>query len=158
MPRIVFVSSESHRNAKEFEWDTFGKFKDHNMSKTVERYGYYKLLLTTFSVELSRRLNSSGKKDYSVFALCPGPVNSNIAREAPKWVQPPMKLLFRIFFSSPEKAAEPVVYLSTSKDMEGKARDYLFLMSRKEVDAKALDPNNGTKLWDLSEQLLKSIL
>lgn len=158
VPRIVFVSSESHRNAKEFEWDTFGEFKDHNMSKTVERYGYYKLLLTTFSVELSRRLNSSGKTNYSVFALCPGPVNSNIAREAPKWVQPPMKLLFRIFFSSPEKAAEPVVYLSTSKDMEGKPRDYLFLMSRKEVDEKALDPDNGKKLWDLSEQLLKSIL
>jgi NAD(P)-dependent dehydrogenase (short-subunit alcohol dehydrogenase family) len=155
IPRIIFVSSESHRNPDAFEWDTFGQFKDHKMAKTVERYGYYKLLMTTFSQELSRRLNnSSDRAAYSVFALCPGPVNSNIAREAPKWVQPPMKLVFKLFFSSPEKAAEPVVYLTTSKDLEGKATDYLFLMSRKEIDEKATDPENGKRLWEATEQLL----
>ena len=157
IPRIIFVSSESHRNPSEFEWDSFGQFQDHKMAKTVERYGYYKLLMTTFSQELSRRLNMGGKTDYSVFALCPGPVNSNIAREAPKWVQPPMKLVFKIFFSSPEKAAEPVVYLSASKDLEGKATDYLFLMSRKEIDDKATDPGNGKRLWEATEELLQSM-
>jgi NAD(P)-dependent dehydrogenase (short-subunit alcohol dehydrogenase family) len=157
IPRIIFVSSESHRNPNEFEWDTFGDFKDHKMAKTVERYGYYKLLMTTFSQELSRRLNTSDKTAYSVFALCPGPVNSNIAREAPKWVQPPMKLVFKLFFSSPEKAAEPVVYLATSKDVEGKATDYLFLMSRKEIDEKATDPENGRRLWEATEELLASM-
>ena len=157
IPRIIFVSSESHRNPNEFEWDSFGDFKDHKMAKTVERYGYYKLLMTIFSQELSRRLNTSDKTAYSVFALCPGPVNSNIAREAPKWVQPPMKLVFKLFFSSPEKAAEPVVYLATSKDVEGKATDYLFLMSRKEIDEKATDPENGRRLWEATEELLGSM-
>ena len=157
IPRIIFVSSESHRNPNEFEWDSFGDFKDHKMAKTVERYGYYKLLMTTFSQELSRRLNTSDKTAYSVFALCPGPVNSNIAREAPKWVQPPMKLVFKLFFSSPEKAAEPVVYLATSKDVEGKATDYLFLMSRKEIDEKATAPENGRRLWEATEELLASM-
>jgi len=157
-PRIIFVSSESHRNPAAFEWDDFGKFREHSMSKTVERYGYYKLLLTTFSCELSRRLNAKGKTAYSVFALCPGPVNSNIARKAPKWVQGPMKLVFKLFFRSPEKAAEPVVYLATSKSVEGSASDYLFLMSRKEVDEKASDPKNGQRLWDATEQLLKGVL
>ena len=95
---IIFVSSESHRNPTAFEWDTFGEFQAHKMAKTVERYGYYKLLMTTFSQELSRRLNLD-KTNYSVFALCPGPVNSNIAREAPKMVQPVMKLVFKIFFN-----------------------------------------------------------
>ena len=28
IPRIIFVSSESHRNPDEFEWDDFGVFKD----------------------------------------------------------------------------------------------------------------------------------
>ena len=154
IPRIVFVSSESHRNPKAFEWDTFGDFQEHKMAKTVERYGYYKLLMTTFAQELERRLNAD-KINYSVFALCPGPVNSNIAREAPKLVQPVMKLVFKIFFSSPEKAAEPVVYLTTSKDVEGKDKDYLFLMSRRPVDDNASDPENGKRLWDLTENLLK---
>jgi len=154
IPRIIFVSSESHRNPKAFEWDTFGAFQEHKMAKTVERYGYYKLLMTTFSRELERRLNAD-KINYSVFALCPGPVNSNIAREAPKLVQPLMKLVFKIFFSPPEKAAEPVVYLSASKELEGKPTDYLFLMSRRPVDDIASDPENGKRLWELTENLLK---
>jgi NAD(P)-dependent dehydrogenase (short-subunit alcohol dehydrogenase family) len=156
-PRIVFVSSESHRHPPEFNWDAFGVYKDYGMNKTVEYYGYYKLLLTTYTYELSRRLNANGGKPVSVFALCPGPVNSNIAREAPGIFQPVMKLVFAMFFKSPKKAAEPVVYLAISKDLEGKPYDYLFKMSRKEIDEKAADPENGEKLWRLSEELVLTL-
>lgn len=156
LPRIIIVSSESHRNPERFEWETFGQFVPFTMGKTVERYGYYKLLLTTFSQELERRLNSNESPHFSVFALCPGPVNSNIAREAPKVFHPLLKLVFGIFFRSPEKACEPVEYLAVSPDMEGIPRDYLFLMSRKEVDEKASDPENGKKLWELTEKLLEA--
>lgn len=155
LPRIIFVSSESHRNPEAFEWDDFGNFKEYGMGKSVERYGYYKLLMTTFAQELSRRLNPKGKTHYSVFALCPGPVNSNIAREAPAVFQPLMKLVFKAFFRSPEKAAEPLIYLTASKAVEGKETDYLFLMSRKPVDEKASDAENGKRLWTMTEELLK---
>ena len=154
IPRIIFVSSESHRNPERFEWDEFGVFKDYGMGKSVERYGYYKLLMTTFARELSRRLNTNRHPEFSVFALCPGPVNSNIAREAPAVFQPLLKLVFSIFFRSPGQASEPVVYLVASKDVEGKTNDYLFLMSRKSVDEKADDPENGKRLWHLTENLL----
>ncbi|NOX84999.1 MAG: SDR family NAD(P)-dependent oxidoreductase [Chlorobi bacterium] len=154
LPRIIFVSSESHRNPEKFEWDDFGVFKDYGMGKSVERYGYYKLLMTTFARELSRRLNPGRHPEFSVFALCPGPVNSNIAREAPAIFQPLLKLVFKIFFRSPETASEPVVYLACSKDVEGKGSDYLFLMSRKEVDDKADDPENGKRLWEVTEHFL----
>jgi NAD(P)-dependent dehydrogenase (short-subunit alcohol dehydrogenase family) len=152
-PRIVFVSSESHRHPPAFEWDSFGIYKSYGMQKTVEYYGYYKMLLTTFSFELSRRLHANGNGPVSVFALCPGPVNSGIAREAPGIFQPLMKLVFALFFKSPRKAAEPVVYLAMSKDLEGKPYDYLFKMSRKEIDEKASDKENGERLWRLSEEL-----
>ena len=154
VPRIIVVSSESHRNPKEYRWDEFGVYKEYGMGKTVELYGYYKLLLTTFVNELSRRLNAGNKVNYSVFSLCPGPVNSNIAREAPAIFQPLLKLTFSLFFRSPQKASEPVLYLAASKTVEGKALDYLFLMSRKAMDDKAMDPDNGKKLWDLSRELL----
>jgi len=155
LPRIIFVSSESHRNPTAFEWDDFGNFKDYGMGKSVERYGYYKLLMTTFSQELSRRLNPNKHPEYSIFALCPGPVNSNIAREAPAVFQPLMKLIFKAFFRSPEKACEPVIYLAASKAVEGKPTDYLFLMSRKEIDEKATGPENGKRLWNMTEALLE---
>jgi len=156
-PRIVVVSSESHRNAKSFNWNEFGQFKEFSMGKSVEHYGYTKLLLTTFVNELSTRLNPNNTTHCSVFSLCPGPVNSNIAREAPKVFHPLLKVVFGIFFSSPQKAAEPVLYHVASPDQEGKVLDYLFLMSRKEMDEKAMDPENGQKLWDLSEKLLSNL-
>ncbi len=156
-PRIVFVSSESHRHPPEFNWDAFGVYKEYSMNKTVEYYGYYKLLLTTFTYELSRRLQANGKKPVSVFALCPGPVNSNIAREAPGVFQPLMKLVFAMFFKSPREAAEPVLYLAISRDLEGKPYDYLFKMSRKEIDDMAADPENGKKLWRMSEELVLTL-
>ncbi len=153
IPRIIFVASESHRNPEKFEWVNFGKYQDYTIGKSIELYGYYKLLLTTFSVELSRRLNPGSTTNYSVFSLCPGPVNSNIAREAPKVFIPLLKLVFGIFFKSPANAAIPVVYLAASGDVEEKPFDYLFLMSRKAVDEKAADPGNGKQLWTMSEEL-----
>jgi NAD(P)-dependent dehydrogenase (short-subunit alcohol dehydrogenase family) len=153
VPRIIFVTSESHRNAMEFDWKNFGTFIPHGVGKTVELYGYYKLLLVTFARELSRRLNSEGT-NYSVFALCPGPVNSNIAREAPGVFKPLLRLVFTIFFRSPEKACEPVLYHAASNQQEGKPFDYLFLMEREAIDEKAENPENGEKLWKLSEELL----
>ncbi len=157
VPRIIFVSSESHRHPPEFDWEGFGKYKEYGMKKTVEYYGYYKLLLTTYAAELSRRLNGDGRPPVSVFALCPGPVNSSIAREAPGLVQPIMKLVFALFFKSPAKASEPVEYLAVSKNQEGKTFDYLFKMSRKDIDVKAAEAENGRRLWELSEQLVQKI-
>ncbi|HNQ82276.1 MAG TPA: SDR family NAD(P)-dependent oxidoreductase [Bacteroidales bacterium] len=156
-PRIIFVSSESHRHPAAFDWEGFGIYKTYGMQKTVEYYGYYKLLLTTFARELSRRLNNKGKTEISVFALCPGPVNSGIAREAPGIFQPLMKLVFAMFFKSPKKAAEPVMYLAVSKDQEGKAFDYLFKMTRKDIDEKAEDEENGKRLWKMSENIVKTL-
>ncbi len=158
IPRIIFVSSESHRNPKSFDLEGFGEYREFKISKVMELYGHYKLLMTTFANELSRRLNPDGETNYSVFALCPGPVNSNIAREAPKVFQPLLKLTFSLFFRSPEKACIPVLYLAASKDVEGKAIDYLFLMSRKEMDEKARDEENAEKLWKLSEELRTKLL
>lgn len=156
-PRIIIVASESHRHPDAFDWEAFGVYKSYGMTKTVEYYGYYKLLLTTFAFELSRRLQANGSGPVSVFSLCPGPVNSGIAREAPAIFQPLMKLIFAMFFASPKKAAEPVVYLAVSKDLEGKPFDYLFKMSRKEIDEKASDEENGKKLWKLSEELIQNL-
>ncbi len=155
VPRIIFVSSESHRNPKVFEWDTFGVFQVYGMGKSIERYGYYKLLMTTFAYELSRRLNPGNKTAFSIFAHCPGPVNSNIARETPGIFQPMLKLIFRIFFRSPEAACETVVYQAVSRQLEGMKWNYMFLMSRKPVDEKASDPENGRQLWEKTEELLR---
>ena len=153
IPRIVFVASESHRNAARFDWEGFGNYTPYGIGQSVAMYGYYKLLLITMANELSRRINSGERNTVSVFTLCPGPVNSNIAREAPVIFQPLLKLVFGIFFRSPRKACRPVVYLAASPELEGRTQEYLFLMEPKPMDGKAVDPENGRRLWELSNQL-----
>jgi NAD(P)-dependent dehydrogenase (short-subunit alcohol dehydrogenase family) len=148
--KVIIVSSESHRNAQDIDWASFGTFEPYSMKQTVGRYGYFKLFLTAFAKELSRRTG------HPVRSLCPGPVNSSIAREAPGWMQPLLKMAFSLFFRSPEKASDPVMYF-VSEDSAEKAFDYLFLMRRKEIDEKAIDEANGQRLWKESEALLTSL-
>jgi len=157
LPRIVITSSESHRNPKAFEWEAFGQYKSYGIQESIALYGYYKLMLTTFARELSRRLNGNGQQKASVFAFCPGPVNSNIAREAPTAFQPLLRLVFSLFFRSPEAACESVVYLAASPDLSGKPFDYLFLMARKPIDPKAEDETTARQLWKRSEEVWESV-
>ena len=127
------------------------------MSGSLSEYGRSKLLLSTFACELTRRLIRGEDIDVSVHSLCPGPVNSGIAREAPALILPLLKLIFFIFFRSPKKACEPVIYLCCSGSLEGKTGVYLHIAAEKEPSPSATDPENGKKLWKASEQLVKNI-
>lgn len=157
LARIVFVSSETHRSASDLDFAAFGEFQEYAMSKTVSLYGYYKLMTNTYLQELSSRINSQQKVKISVHSLCPGPVNSNIAREAPKIFHPFIKLIFGLFFSSPQKAAEPVLYLSAAPELEGKTNIYLHLMTQKEVDQRANNPEARKELWKQSLALTQKL-
>ncbi len=162
-PRIVFTSSEVHRTPETVDFSDIGRFHDYGMKGSMQEYGYTKLLLTVFFKELARRLSAPAETpdsggvespDVSVFALCPGPVNSRIARDAPKVLQPLLRLVFSIFFKQPSKAAEPVVYFCCSSEAAGKTGMYLHLMTEKETAPLTLDPENGRKLWEVSEGLV----
>jgi NAD(P)-dependent dehydrogenase (short-subunit alcohol dehydrogenase family) len=111
-PRIVIVSSETHRSAKPLDLDALGDYVEYGAMGGVAQYAHTKLLLCTLASELSRRLHDEQGIDVAVHSLCPGPVNSNMAREAPAWVKPVLKPVMQVFFSPPEVAARPVVYLA----------------------------------------------
>ncbi len=176
-PRIVFVSSETHRSAPPINIESLGSFVEYTMKESVRRYGYTKLLLTTFAWELMRRFSSDAASstspsdasphagelatgddtvDVAVHALCPGAVNTNIARDIPKFLHPIIKLFFLIFFKSPKKASRPVLYLACSRAIEGKSGIYLHMMSPKEPSPQAGDPEIGKKLWRKTEALIKT--
>jgi hypothetical protein len=89
--------------------------------------------------------------------LCPGPVNSNIAREAPGWLQPLLKGVFSLFFRSPEKASDPIMYFATAKEEEVASCPYLFLLQPKAMDEKATSPENGKILWEKSKKLINEL-
>lgn len=157
-PRVIFVSSETHRSSIPIDFDTFGEPVEYGVSDGVKYYGLSKLHLTTYFQELSRRLNpgaNGDNPDVCVHALCPGAVNSNMAREAPTWLKPILKPVMVLFFQSPEKASVPVDYLVASSEMGGKTGEYMHMLRIKDPSEASMDPENGALLWGKTEELLR---
>ncbi len=146
LPRYVVVGSESHRSAR---WDgELGGARSYGAGGSVAEYGRSKLLLSSFAMTLSRKM--AGR--LQVYALCPGAVDSNIAREAPRWSQPLLRLVFALAFQSPQKAAEPVLYLCACDDEP--TGTYVHLLRRKTPSAEAMDEGIGEALWRRTFELL----
>ncbi|MDH4281347.1 MAG: SDR family NAD(P)-dependent oxidoreductase [Myxococcales bacterium] len=157
-PRVIFISSETHRSSIPIDFERFGEPVEYGVSDGVKHYGLSKLHLTTYFHELSRRLNpgSTGEDpDVCVHALCPGAVNSNMAREAPAWLKPILKPVMTRFFQSPEEASIPVDYLVASDAMGRKTGEYMHMMRIKESSEESMDPAKGALLWSKTEELLR---
>lgn len=150
MPRVVFVSSESHRDAGPIDFVKLGRFEPYGAMAGMKVYGYSKLLLNTYAAELARRLEGQ----ISVHSCCPGAVNTDIAREAPEWVKPVLGRVMDRFFRSPEAAAEPVLTLCCARAFEGTTGKYLHVMHEKPAAAESLDPRVGRTLLRESEAMI----
>jgi NAD(P)-dependent dehydrogenase (short-subunit alcohol dehydrogenase family) len=157
-PRIIFVSSETHRSSIPIDFERFGEPVEYGIADGVKYYGLSKLHLTTYFSELSRRLNAGAEQspDVCVHALCPGAVNSNMAREAPAWLKPILKPVMTVFFQSPEKASIPVDYLAVAGEMGRRTGVYMHMMRMKEPSDESRDPANGELLWTKTEALLRA--
>ncbi len=153
-PRIVFITSESHRSSHAIDFERFGAFTEYGIRESLRAYGLSKLVLCTFATELSRRLNPAGSVEVAVHAMCPGGVATNIARHAPLLLKPIVNPVLRRLFQSPEQAAGPVVYLCCAEEAGNVTGMYLHMMQRKAVSRTASDPDNGARLWEASEALV----
>ncbi len=153
-PRIVFVASETYRSAGPIDFENFGTFTDYGLKDGLKYYGLSKLHLCTYAQELSRRLNPEREIRVAVNSLCPGAVNSSLAREAPSFLKPLLYPLMRWFFATPERAAAPVTYACCAEEMGRRSGVYLHVMREREVSALAMDEAAGARLWEASEALL----
>ena len=156
IPRIIFVSSDSHQGSSHIDFEEFGNYFDYGVSKGMNYYSYYKLVLNTLAVEYSRRLNNS-TVTHGVNVICPGPVNTNIIKEAPWILRMVLGGIFSIIFKKPSDAAKAVVYMGISPDYEGKTGEYLHMFNQKSMDEKAYIPEEGKKLWEASQQVWERV-
>jgi NAD(P)-dependent dehydrogenase (short-subunit alcohol dehydrogenase family) len=154
--RLIFISSDSHRGASAVDWNEFGTYFDYGVGKAISNYSYFKLLMNTMATELDRRLKTSGFIG-TVNLICPGPVNSNIIREAPPLLRMVLRGIFTLIFKSPAKAAEPVIYLAGSAGFDKRSNVYLHMFAEKPMDPKVYDAVEGQKLWQASVDLWKRI-
>lgn len=163
-PRVIFVSSEAHQSSDPIDFSRFGAYVEYGLKEGLKHYGTSKLHLSTFAQELSRRLNPEYEKDnnspvnFAIHSLCPGPIASNIARESPGFLKPILTPIMKLFFNSPDKAAEPVVLLACAENMGYRTGTYLHMMREKQASLHATDPAQGTLLWESSQRLLSEFL
>lgn len=155
-PRMIFISSDSHQGSSEIDYSEFGRYVEYGVSKGIGYYSYYKLVTNTMMVELSRRINKHGHQ-MGVNVICPGPVNTEIAKEAPPWLHRLLKGIFWVFFRAPKVAALPVVYMAVSDDYRERSEEYQHMFNEKKMDAKCYDPAAGARLWEESLQLWQKL-
>ena len=155
-PRILFISSDSHRGSSNIDFEQFGKLNKYGVSQGISYYSYYKLVLNTLAIEFNRRINKENQSA-AVHVICPGPVHSNIIREAPFVLRKTLGFIFSIVFRSPEVAAKPVVYMGISDAYENNSGQYLHMFNPKEMDSKVYLEEEGKKLWDHSLDLWKNM-
>ena len=120
---------------------------DASVFNAMERYAFSKLLLTTFSHELARRVPCTIKD------VCPGPVASEIARDAP-WPLGDLTLFgMWLTFPSPSDAALPIV----ERLLAGKTADVHYHMSEvRAAGSHAQDAAVGDWLWKQTAELLRT--
>lgn len=151
-PRVILVSSDSHQGASAIDWEGFGTFAEFGVNGAINNYSYFKLILNTFGAELARRV-----PDVGVHVMCPGPVDTNIVRDAPLALRAFLRGVFKVFFRAPAVAARPVVYMAGSPDLEGQTGRYLHMFRDKRMDDKCYDEAEGARLWDRTVALLESV-
>lgn len=142
-PRVVMVSSESHRTPKKLNFDKFPLNKDQFSSLTA--YGQAKLANVLFANELQRRYAGKG---LTACSLHPGTfVTTNIAGDNIL-----MKLISP-FTKNPNQGAATTVFCAINAKEEDIAGQYL---SHCKINRSTKEANNldvASKLWALSEDV-----
>lgn len=153
--RVVMVGSEEHRQHIIDTDTTLGAPAPHaSWRDAMARYGRSKLLLSVFAHELGRRWRA----DIAVYDICPGPVASDIARDAPPLVASAVAFALRWAFPSAAEAALPVVALAVDAGFaaEHGAPVHHHMSEPRPAGGNASDPALGAWVWAQAQALAEA--
>jgi NAD(P)-dependent dehydrogenase (short-subunit alcohol dehydrogenase family) len=154
-PRVVAVSSESHRSVEPRSPGALGRFVPYTLTGSMKEYSQSKLLLSAWTLAMSRRYREGGRPTIAFHHTCPGAVDTAIAREAPRVVRPVLGALMRAFFRSPDDAAAGVEYLCCAHALAGRSGVYLHVLTEKDAAPAVRDASYGEALLAATERLLE---
>lgn len=113
---------------------------------SLNTFGATKMANLLFTFELARRLENTG---ITVNAIHPGLTRSGIMREGSFLV----RLLTRLFSSSPERVTGPIVQAVVGPEYEKTTGKFLHNGKEIDVPAYAQDLTARQRLWEVSESL-----
>jgi retinol dehydrogenase 14 len=144
--RVVTVSSIAHRQG-DMPFDNL-QF-EHGGYTIMRAYSRSKLANVLFTIELAARLAGTG---VTANCLHPGAVATNIWSYAP-WYTRPLLAVAKLFMMSPETAADTIVYLAASPEVDGHSGGYYEKNRRVPPAPLAQDLALAAKLWQASATL-----
>jgi retinol dehydrogenase 14 len=144
--RVVTVSSIAHRQG-DMPFDNL-QF-EHGGYTIMRAYSRSKLANVLFTIELAARLAGTG---VTANCLHPGAVATNIWSYAP-WYTRPLLAVAKLFMMSPETAADTIVYLAASPEVDGHSGGYYEKNRRVPPAPLAQDLALAATLWQASATL-----
>ncbi len=140
--RIVNVSSGAH-SGQRLDFDDLMSERDYRRDRVYSRT---KLANILFTHELARRLEGSG---VTANAVHPGVVATGLLSD---YLGMPAGR--RAFGTTPERGAEPIVYLAASPDLAGVSGRYFDRCRETRSSAASYDEAAARRLWEESETLI----
>ena len=146
--RVVSTSSDAHLSGK-INLETIATRP--NRDSGFGSYGDSKLANILFTRELKRKLEGSG-----VTANCfhPGVVRTGFGLNNKGIMAAGIKLLGPLFFRTPEKGAETLVWLASSPEAASFNGEYFHDKKVSRISKRAQDDAMAGQLWQLSEKLV----
>jgi len=141
--RIVNVSSEAHRVARQMDWTALERRGTPQQSGFRE-YAVSKLMNVLHARELARRLTGTGVTTYAVH---PGAVASNVWRALPG----PVQWFIKLFMLSNEEGARTPLYCATAPELAGISGRYYSKGREISPSPLADDPALAQELWQRTE-------
>lgn len=144
-PRVVMVSSESHRAPKTLNFDKFPLTK--NNFAVFTAYGQAKLCNVLFANELQRRYGDQG---LNACSLHPGTlITTDIGRNS--GLMSLMMTLISPLTKTPNQGASTTVYCAAYLDGKDIQSGYFSHCKKGKSSAEANNPEVAQQLWDISE-------
>jgi NAD(P)-dependent dehydrogenase (short-subunit alcohol dehydrogenase family) len=146
--RVVNLAGIYHRKAR-INFEDLMSEKDYSASDANRQA---KLALVIYTYELARRLEGTG---VTVNCLHPGAVATDPLQSDPD-SSPLMRFFYKFmkpFFASPEKGAQPSIYLASSPDLEGVTGKFFDRKTEAPSSPESHDQSIARRLWDTSEEL-----
>jgi NAD(P)-dependent dehydrogenase (short-subunit alcohol dehydrogenase family) len=143
--RIISTSSDAHKGMS-LDFSDLQSAKSYNGLRV---YGRSKLANILFTRELARRLAGTG---VTANCLHPGVVATRFGESSGGWVGGLLPVL-KLFFISPEKGADTIVYLASSPEVDNTTGAYFVKRRITGPSQAAQDDAAAQRLWEASEAL-----
>ena len=147
--RIVVVASGAHKAGK-IHFDDINLKRGYNV---VKAYSQSKLANVLFTKELAKRLKDKG---ITVNCCHPGAVATNIGIDRETGFGKTITGLLKPFFQTPAEGARTAIFLATDESVRFITGEYFYKCKVAASSKRSKDPELAKKLYEFSEELVKS--